>query len=170
MSNDIWNNNEVQFPRLLAELQGILPRETVEAVAESMDLTPAQVGELLDRAVVAWQDIQSDLRWEEIERLQAEHEDTRDPKNPNHIMLEALLISHGPAKRISRARADELCAAGEGGRVLCVHRTGDDVLYGSIGFHMVDVDERYELVKPASYDLQVYGCDDLENLPYFQED
>lgn len=162
MSNDAWNDNNIQFARLLAELQGVIPRETLEAVAVSMDLTPAQVGELLDRAVTAWEDIKSDRRWEEMDRLQAELDADYDPNVPNHIMLEDVVTKYGPVRRIDRTRADELCRDGKAGQVLCIHRSSEDVLYGSIGFHVVNVDERYELAKPASTDLIIYGCADVQ--------
>jgi hypothetical protein len=55
----LWENDQIQFARLLAELQGVLPRETVEQVAESMDLTPDKVGELLDRAAEEWEQIKA---------------------------------------------------------------------------------------------------------------
>ena len=57
MSKDLWSDDQVQFARLLAELSGILPAETVKEAAVSMDLEPHHVEELLDRAVSAWERI-----------------------------------------------------------------------------------------------------------------
>jgi hypothetical protein len=99
--------------------------------------------------------------WDRVDALQEEHEATFDPNNPNHTKLVDLLGAYGPAKLIDRARANELCQAGEAGRVFCLHRTDSDVMYGSVGFHMVDVDERFELSKPAPLDLEVYGCAEI---------
>jgi hypothetical protein len=56
-----WNNNAIQFPRLLAELQaaGVFTTSVVNDVADSMDLDPSQVFEIVDRAQYAWDDIVS---------------------------------------------------------------------------------------------------------------
>ena len=48
---DKWDNNELQFARLLAELVAAgLQQETVDGAAASMDLEPSEVQELLWRA------------------------------------------------------------------------------------------------------------------------
>lgn len=48
MSN--WNNNEIQFARLLSELVAVgVEQETLDRAAESMDLDPFEVQELLAR-------------------------------------------------------------------------------------------------------------------------
>jgi len=56
-----WSNNDIQFPRLIAELNatGAFTRTVVHEVAGAMDLDPSQVYELIDRSVYAWDDIQA---------------------------------------------------------------------------------------------------------------
>jgi hypothetical protein len=53
-----WNNDNIQFPRLLAELraQGLTP-EQYEFLNESMDVDRDQVDEILERAEEVWQQI-----------------------------------------------------------------------------------------------------------------
>ena len=52
---DIWSDNSIQFPRLLAELQmaGAI-RDDLSDVCESMDLPLHRVHELLGRAQTVW--------------------------------------------------------------------------------------------------------------------
>jgi hypothetical protein len=64
-----WDNDAIQFPRLIAEMEAAgffaLPTEDehtvasevnpiVEAVCDSMDITYAQLVELIDRAQESW--------------------------------------------------------------------------------------------------------------------
>ena len=55
----IWENNEIQFARLLCELvanwDDTSAKQTIKAVADSMDLTVDQVNELFDRANDVWE-------------------------------------------------------------------------------------------------------------------
>lgn len=53
---DNWSNDAIQFPRLIEEAQaaGAFTDDVVSAMADSMDLQPAQVNELIDRARKAW--------------------------------------------------------------------------------------------------------------------
>jgi hypothetical protein len=53
---DPWEDNEVQFSRLLAEISATQDKLDLEALAESMDLEVAQVNELFDRAQVRWEE------------------------------------------------------------------------------------------------------------------
>jgi methyl coenzyme M reductase subunit C len=54
--NDRWQNNEVQFARLLSELVAAgIPQETIDGAAESMDLEPSEVQELFARAERVWE-------------------------------------------------------------------------------------------------------------------
>lgn len=159
---DVWENNSVQFPRILAELQGLVTFQQMKELCELTDLTEKQVEELFSRAIQAWEDIKSDQRWERMDAEQARHDEAMRNSNKG-ITLEHLIEEYGPIKLIDRARADELCRNNEAGRVFCLHRTNDDdVLYGDIGYHIVDVDERYELAKPAPLDLDVYDCADVD--------
>jgi hypothetical protein len=52
-----WENNEIQFPRLLAEVRGVLTREQMKDLCVSMDLSPSQVEELFQRADSAFLEI-----------------------------------------------------------------------------------------------------------------
>lgn len=53
-----WENNNIQFPRMLAELRANgLTSEQYEFLNESMDLDREQVDEILERAEVVWQEI-----------------------------------------------------------------------------------------------------------------
>lgn len=54
MSNSNWNNDAIQFPRLLSELVATHELD-LEALAVSMDLTPGEVSALLERADQAWE-------------------------------------------------------------------------------------------------------------------
>jgi hypothetical protein len=51
-----WEDNGVQFSRLLAEISATQDTLDLEALAESMDLEVAQVNELFDRAQVRWEE------------------------------------------------------------------------------------------------------------------
>lgn len=58
-----WKNNQIQFPRFIAELEaagGITP-EIAQAMCESMDLTPAELYEIVDRAQAEWDKIVTKL-------------------------------------------------------------------------------------------------------------
>lgn len=51
-----WGDDSIQFPRLLAEIYAAgVDRETMKAVAVSMDLTTAEVETLFVRAEKAWE-------------------------------------------------------------------------------------------------------------------
>ena len=54
-----WKNNDIQFPRLLAEMvaAGIPTEAQMQEICESMDLLPDQVDDILDRAQEVWDDI-----------------------------------------------------------------------------------------------------------------
>lgn len=57
MSN--WENNAIQFPRLLTEIMATQDTLDLRALAESMDLSIDEVGELFDRANAAWERIKA---------------------------------------------------------------------------------------------------------------
>lgn len=67
MSNPNWENNSIQFPRLLAEIQelGVFDllqpdgKRVIDSIAESMDLDSSEVYELVDRAQSEWDTIKS---------------------------------------------------------------------------------------------------------------
>ena len=53
-----WNNNAVQFPRLLAELRAFgLTKQQYAFLHESMDLSTDEIDELFERAESEWQRI-----------------------------------------------------------------------------------------------------------------
>jgi hypothetical protein len=56
---DNWENNSIQFPRLIEEAQaaGAFTTEVIAEMADSMDLETHEVHELLVRAQRAWEQI-----------------------------------------------------------------------------------------------------------------
>lgn len=67
MSSSNWENNAIQFPRFIAELEatGALDfvmhdcRRVVDLMADSMDLDPSEVYELAKRASIEWDQIKA---------------------------------------------------------------------------------------------------------------
>ena len=55
MSNRNWNNNKVQFARLLCEIQATQDHIDFDALSESMDLSVDDILSLFDRAVDVWE-------------------------------------------------------------------------------------------------------------------
>jgi hypothetical protein len=64
----MWDNNEVQFARLLCELVANNEKLGLMAVAESMDLSVGEVHEILDRAHVVWEESKSCQRESSLDR------------------------------------------------------------------------------------------------------
>lgn len=61
-SHRLWERDDVQFPRLLAEIKAAgLPAEVIKQVCTSMDLSSEQVHELLDRAEETFEAIKEQL-------------------------------------------------------------------------------------------------------------
>jgi hypothetical protein len=61
MSNGIWNDNSVQFPRLLAEVLAVgLTPEQYAQLGESMDLSTAEIDEVFERAECEFSSIKGD--------------------------------------------------------------------------------------------------------------
>ena len=58
---DRWNDNSIQFPRLIAELEaaGAFKPSIMRDLSESMDLTVGDISELIDRAQIAWEQIKT---------------------------------------------------------------------------------------------------------------
>lgn len=56
-----WKNDAIQFPRLIAEMEalGLLAGAQLTPIIESMDLTRAQLGEIVDRAQKTWDAIKA---------------------------------------------------------------------------------------------------------------
>jgi hypothetical protein len=60
--NPKWLDNSIQFPRLIAEINGIgLTDEMYDLLCESMDLTSDEVDELFERAEAEWQKIKNNV-------------------------------------------------------------------------------------------------------------
>lgn len=55
--NPLWENNSIQFPRLLAEICACQDDLDLNALADSMDLEVEEVCELLYRAQDEWEEI-----------------------------------------------------------------------------------------------------------------
>lgn len=54
---NLWENNQVQFSRLLAEINSIgLTKEQYQELSESMDLEIEFIDELFDRAIDDWEE------------------------------------------------------------------------------------------------------------------
>jgi hypothetical protein len=62
MSNDNWNNNAIQFPRLLAEINACVDigKHDMAELCMSMDLSVREIHELFDRAEEEWQRIKEE--------------------------------------------------------------------------------------------------------------
>jgi len=58
-SNPLWNDSYIQFTRLLAEIAATQPNLDIPALAESMNLMPADVDELFDRAQSEFETLKS---------------------------------------------------------------------------------------------------------------
>ena len=54
LDNDLWDNDLIQFTRLLAEIVATQELDIV-TIAESMNLTPSDVQSLLERAHIRWE-------------------------------------------------------------------------------------------------------------------
>lgn len=59
--NENWNNNAIQFPRLLSEIYANCTID-LDTLCESMDLTPAEIMEIFERADNEWQAIKERTR------------------------------------------------------------------------------------------------------------
>jgi hypothetical protein len=56
-----WDRDDYQFPRLLAEILAVThDKLDYDALCESMDLEPAHIHELFDRADVAWERVKEE--------------------------------------------------------------------------------------------------------------
>ncbi|MEB0032894.1 hypothetical protein QN372_19270 [Undibacterium sp. RTI2.1] len=54
----LWNRNDIQFPRLIAEIMASQLLDT-QALTDTMDITLDELNELCDRAQQSWHDAQS---------------------------------------------------------------------------------------------------------------
>ena len=58
-----WENNAIQFPRLIAELEttGAFKPSVVKALCDEMDLTKDELFELIERAQSEWDSMKAKL-------------------------------------------------------------------------------------------------------------
>ncbi len=59
-----WNNNQIQFPRLIAEIEsmgGFNNEELIKELMVTTDLTREQIFEIVDRAQKTWDDIKAKI-------------------------------------------------------------------------------------------------------------
>jgi len=63
MNYENWENNSIQFPRLISELEGlgIFKEKTMTDLAVAMDVSQLDVAELLDRAFNEWEKIKAGI-------------------------------------------------------------------------------------------------------------
>lgn len=60
MSESKWENNSIQFPRMLAELRAVGPTEEQYLhLQDSMDLERGNIDEIFERAEVIWNELKS---------------------------------------------------------------------------------------------------------------
>jgi len=57
-----WKNNAIQFARFIAEAEaaGAFTEELIKEMCLSMDLTPLEIAEIIDRAQEEWDKIKDD--------------------------------------------------------------------------------------------------------------
>lgn len=62
----LWNDDDIQFPRLIAELEslGVFDGETIKKLSVEMDLYESDVVELIDRAQSKWDYIKRNTLWD----------------------------------------------------------------------------------------------------------
>ena len=59
---DNWNDNSIQFPRLIAEIIANvnIGKHDMADLCMSMDLSQREVNELFDRAIEEWEKVKGD--------------------------------------------------------------------------------------------------------------
>ncbi len=98
---DVWYDNHIQFPRLLAEMIscGVPTDEQARQLCEEMDLTMGELSELLDRAQAEWERVKeltlSSGFNPELTAGEAVEEFARTPDEAE-ALLEAFVTSQGP--------------------------------------------------------------------------
>ena len=63
MSNELWVKDEIQFPRLIAELESceVFDDQLMTELATRMDLSCSDVGMLIDRAIKVFERVKLSL-------------------------------------------------------------------------------------------------------------
>lgn len=60
---ELWNRDEIQFPRLLSEIMAVgLTEQQWDELLASMDLESDELSELFERAQTAWETIKERTR------------------------------------------------------------------------------------------------------------
>ena len=57
----LWDNNEIQFARLICELVAAVDNLEPELVCASMNLEPNELEELFERADSVWEDSKAEI-------------------------------------------------------------------------------------------------------------
>lgn len=73
------------------------------------------------------------------------------------VDIDTLIDKYGPFTKISKQEVQKLLDDGDWRRVFCVMTSGDSV-YGSVGFHIVNVEQFYKSSKKMPENLT---CDDV---------
>lgn len=60
-SNPLWDDDLIQFARLLAEIAATHDGLDIQTLCESMDLEPSDINELFDRADAVWERAKAQL-------------------------------------------------------------------------------------------------------------
>ena len=55
--NKNWENDDIQFPRLLSELASLVSLSQLESLSLSMDLDVHRIEEVFERAEAVWEEI-----------------------------------------------------------------------------------------------------------------
>lgn len=62
MSKNNWDRNDVQFPRLIAELEaaGVFSADLMDSLSNEMDLTTEEISQLIWRAQDEWEKVKNE--------------------------------------------------------------------------------------------------------------
>lgn len=63
MAKSLWENDKIQFARLLCEMMATceIKKKDFKALCDSMDLTAEEVNSLFDRAEKVWEDTKAKI-------------------------------------------------------------------------------------------------------------
>jgi len=86
MSNNLWNDNLIQFARLLSEINAVvdIPVSSLKALCESTDMELSEIEELFDRAETVYEASKDRLMVNDAPLLLGHFEDT--PANREVVM------------------------------------------------------------------------------------
>ena len=105
----MWNNDLIQFARLLCEIVATQDNFDSEPIVESMDIGPAELNELFDRAHEVWENAKLDG----FDAVEAERDELRESVKDLLAALEMILEGCRPGwiNRVAR----EAIAKAKGG-------------------------------------------------------